>query len=162
MSTVNLDDLQHIPSDGIVRVQQSNNNTVIHQSPPNYTQINTHNLQNPHQHPTMLSYFNKNNEKMPMTVVHNPKNGPYSFSENINDIYHYTIWSIFNAIFCCTIVGVCALFMSCETKAKQRLRDFTGAQKASNIAAILNIVATLSGILIITLVTLRLTGHLTP
>ncbi len=96
-----------------------------------------------------------------LSVVHNPRNGPYSSSDNIPDIYQYTTWSVFNILFCCCIIGVCALYMSCETKRKKNYRDFIGAQNTSKIAAILNTVATLSGIITLTLVTLQAAGYLT-
>jgi len=160
MSTVNIDDLQYVPSDQTVQVPPSNNDTVIYQLPFNSAQINTQVMQNLSPYPPMISSYNENSEIMAAAVVYDPRYSHQSFSGNILDIWEYKKWSIFNMIFCCAIVGGCALHMSCMIKKKKRHGDLLRAQSYSRLAALLNVVATFSGIFAFTIATLRFFSYI--
>jgi hypothetical protein len=160
MSTVNINDMQSVPLNQIVQTQQANNDVTIYPPPPSYTHIRTQALQDPHQYQTMTSPIYRNNELISVTVTHDPRYDDYPISEKIVDVHEYTLWSIFNTIFCCVVIGGCALNLSCKTRQNKRRADLISARNTSKFAAIFNIVATLCGILFISLGILRYTGHI--
>ncbi len=84
------------------------------------------------------------NQPQPVAVM--------SIGANINQIVYiseYTGWSIFNILCCCVILGILACVKSRETRDRKRFGDLQGALKASKSAKILNICATVIGIIII-------------
>jgi hypothetical protein len=97
---------------------------------------------------------------MSVAIVHDPKFNQQSFPGNIYEIHEYQLWSIFNLIFCCIILGIFALHMSCTTKKKKRQGNFIHAKAFSKLAALLNVIATFSGIIIYTIVAIRFIGYI--
>ncbi len=157
MSTVNIDDLQCISSDEHIQSSQLNNIVVTHQFPSNSIQINTQDMQNPSR---MLSSFNGDSEIMSIAVVYDRTSSHQSFTSNIREVREYTIWSIFTTLFCCFLIGGFAFHTSCCTKKKKHRGHLILAQNFSKMTILLNIVATISGLIIFTLVILRYTGRI--
>ncbi|CAF1379017.1 unnamed protein product [Rotaria sordida] len=160
MSNINIDDVKYVSSNETGQTQKASNVVTMQPAQRNCNQINTRSLESYYQYQTMPSSFYHNSETIPVTAVHHVTNHHHYFSENIYNIHEYTIWSVFNLLFCCLIIGAGALSMSCKTRKKKRYGDLVGAQNASRLAAILNIVATFSGIVTITLLVLRFSGRI--
>jgi hypothetical protein len=153
MSTINNDDIQIVPSNE--HAQSTTDVVVTHQPTSTSVQINTQTIPNSLQYP--LSSLN---ETMPITVVYDPKTNPQSLRHAILEIREFTTWSIFNMIFCCIILGAFALHMSCTIKKRKRHGNLIQARDFSKLAVLLNIIATVSGILMYTLAILRYTGRI--
>ncbi len=154
MSIVNADD---VPSDGTVPTSQPDHLAI---TSPDSVQIHREAMPNCSLDPTMLRSFNQNSEIMPVVVIYDSKYGEHSFSGNVDDVHDYTIWSILNTIFCCLLIGIFALYMSHATRMRKRHGYYCRARSASKITALLNITATLCGILIVTLAFLRYFGSI--
>jgi hypothetical protein len=145
MSTVDID----IPSDEHVQIARPTSILMTHQLPSNSIQINTQ---------AMLSSLPQNSELMPIAVIYDRTSPHQSFTSNIREVPEYTLWSIFNVLFGCFILGILAFIASCCTKKKKHRGHLIRAQSFSKIAIILNTVATTSGLMILTLVMLRYSG----
>lgn len=72
-------------------------------------------------------------------------------SRSINNVESYQCWSIFNTLSCCLCLGCMACVYSIETRKLKKQGNFRGALKASKQARNLNIIDTISGIILITL-----------
>jgi hypothetical protein len=72
-------------------------------------------------------------------------------------IREYRIWSAYNVLCGCLLLGIGALIMSSETAEMKRKGDIDGARKASRITAIINFLATVIGICIIVWFVVRMT-----
>jgi hypothetical protein len=153
MSSVDAKDIQFIPSYNAVQLQQPKNDIVAHQPPPDYVEVNRQSMGNSNQI-----------QRQPTLGVHviSGVNSPYPYLNQANTVkvHDYKVWSIFNLVCCCLVLGCCALQMSNKTRTMQRIGDLQGAQKASTQAAILNILATTIGIIIITLAILEYTKQI--
>ncbi|CAF0768078.1 unnamed protein product [Adineta steineri] len=160
MSTINIDDVNSIPSNEAVHTQQLNDGIVINQPLLSYTQINVEPNQNSSQHLPTSTSICENNEITPIVCIHDDGNDYNLHPGNIHDIKEYRIWSIFTMLFCFTFIGVYAVGMSRQTKTKKLQGDYLSARYDSNMTALLNIIGTLSGIVIYSLGGLRLTGHI--
>ena len=125
MSTINIDD---VPNE-IVPIQETTEDVTIHQPPPSYSQISTQSLLNPQQY-RMLS---PSNDLITVTIIHDARNSHSPFSEEIFNVHEHTLWSLFSLIFCCIIIGGCALTLSCKTREKKHIGDLLGARNNSNL-----------------------------
>jgi hypothetical protein len=67
-------------------------------------------------------------------------------TSEIQKIREWLLWSIFNIFFGWGLAGLTPLLFSMLCRYNKRNNDLHGAQAMSNLAFILNIVATLSGI----------------
>ena len=74
-------------------------------------------------------------------VVNNGTTGGYPTKTRVDDVREYFYLSIFSVICCGLLPGLPAIYMSRKTNQKKRVGDLEGAQKASLITAVLNIVA---------------------
>ncbi|KAK2816531.1 hypothetical protein Q7C36_022802 [Tachysurus vachellii] len=61
----------------------------------------------------------------------------------------YLAWSIFNAVCCCTPLGIIAVVYSCRTDTANLIGDTTRAKASSSLAKKLNIAALVIGIVFI-------------
>ncbi len=146
MSTVN--DLAFIPSINAVQTEQPTSGVLTHQPPPpppSYSQINPQTTPAPHQNPTG-PHFNS------------PMNDPHLMGANTMNISDYLVWSIFNTFCCLWPLGLVATVISLITKRKKKNGDFQGARCTSKWAAVMNILASLGGIILIILVSLHQNG----
>jgi hypothetical protein len=66
-----------------------------------------------------------------------------------DQIKSYTYWSILNIFCCCLCLGCLACYYSNQTKDLKRMDDIQGAFNASKKARIINIIATIIGIIFI-------------
>jgi hypothetical protein len=160
MSTVNVDDTQYVPSNGVDQTQKPNGVAVIHQPQPNYVRINVPTMQNPSQYQIGPSLVDQNGQPIPVVFVTNSTNGHFQLAGDINNVPEYTRWSVFNIGCCLFVIGACALCMSIKTRNRKRMGDLQGARKASKWAAILNTIATVVGIIVIILNILQYTGQI--
>lgn len=71
-------------------------------------------------------------------------------------ISEYRIWSAYNVLCGCLLLGIVALIMSSETAEMKRKGNLDGARRASKITAIINLIFTVIGICAIILLVLRL------
>jgi hypothetical protein len=160
MSTVNADNVQYVPLNDSNQTEKTNRSAVIHEPPPSYAQVNTQGLQNPYQYQTEPSVKHQNGQPIPVILETRGIAGVIGVTEKAIHVNDYTAWSIFN-IFCCGLIfGACALSVSYTTKKRKLMGDIQGAREASRCAAGLNVVATISGIIGITLVILHETGKI--
>jgi hypothetical protein len=74
-----------------------------------------------------------------------------SINLQLSEISTYKIWSILNIIFCCSCVGCVACWYSTETGRFKEQRNIRAALKASKKSRNLNIVATILGIVFISI-----------
>ncbi|CAF1448180.1 unnamed protein product [Rotaria sp. Silwood1] len=156
MSSVNINNEENVSSNETVQSQQTTHSVTIH--PPQSQ--STQSSENYFQYPMTPSVYYHTNEIMPGTLVHDARNDHHHYVENIFDVHEYTVWSVFNLIFCCLLMGAFALGMSCKTRRKKKDGDLLDARSASKLAVVLNVLATLSGIVTITLSIFRFTGHI--
>jgi len=70
-------------------------------------------------------------------------------TQSINKIKTHVMWTIFNICCCCWFLGCVAGYYSCKTEKLRREGDVQDALNASNMARIINIIATTTGITII-------------
>lgn len=162
MSIVNIDDVQYIPSNEPIQTQKSDDGIVINQPLLNYAPNATQASENSAQH-LMMSSSNCNNNKItPVALVRDPSNGYESSSGDIYNIHEYRIWSYFNLLFCFFCIGLYTVITSYEIRKRKRHGNYLDAQRSSRMVAVMNIVGTLSGILIFILGGLRLFGYIIP
>ena len=163
MSTVKDNDGQFMPSNHAVQLQQPKNDVVTQQPPPSYIAANSQAMGNFNQHPPAAIYIDQNGQRIPVVYGNSGVNGPYPHLHRANTVkvHDYKVWSILNIIFCCLIFGGLALHNSSQVRNRLRIGDLQGARAASKRAAIINILATISGIIIITLAVLQYTNQIT-
>jgi heme/copper-type cytochrome/quinol oxidase subunit 2 len=89
------------------------------------------------------------NQPQPVAIMSIGANINHPMTQQIVYVSEYTGWSIFNILCCCLILGILAFVKSRETRNKKRFGDLQGALQASKSAKILNICATVIGIIII-------------
>jgi hypothetical protein len=150
---INMDDNKFVPHNDVVQT---------HEPPPSYAHINTQVMQNPHphQHQNQQLFVQQNGQMIPAIFVNNGMNGYSPYSGPILDVHDYTVWSVFNILCCGFWCGLCALALSLKTRTKKRNGDLQGAKEMSKWAAIWNVVATVFGIIAITLIALNQTGNI--
>jgi hypothetical protein len=132
-----------------VQVSQPTSILITHPLPSNSTQINTQRV---------LSPLPENSEMMRVAIIYDRTSPHQSFTSNIREVRDYTFWSIFNLLFGCFIIGILALIASCCTKKKKHRGHLIQAQSFSKTAILLNLVGTVSGLMIVALVLLRHSG----
>jgi len=154
MSSVDVKDIQFIPSHNAVQLKQPKNDIVTHQLPPDYVKVNSQAMGN-----------SNKIQRQPVSGVHAISRvfSPYPYLNEVDstEVHNYKIWSIFNIACCCLVLGCIALQMSNKTRTMQRIGDLQRARKASKWAALFNILSTISGIIIITLAILQYNGKIT-
>jgi len=158
MSTIN--DVQFIPSNNVVQTEGYKDAVVTHQPRPNYAQTDSQVMQNPYQIPTVPAHMYSNGRILPVSYANVRMNGPYPVVRKTVKVHDYLAWSICNMVCCCLVFGAIAVSMSIQTKTRKRFGDIQGAQSASKWAAILNIGGTIIGIIVIILVIVKYTGHI--
>jgi hypothetical protein len=156
MTTSYVNDVQSITPNNAGHIQQPKGDVVTHQPLPSYAQVHVPVIQNS----PATAYIYQNGQLIPVVHINTGRNGPYSFPENTSDIPDFTAWSIFNILCCVFLFGIVALLMSIRTKNRKIMGDIKGARSASNCTAIVNTLATLSGIGIYVLLVLYYTGHI--
>ncbi|XP_009678750.1 interferon-induced transmembrane protein 3-like [Struthio camelus] len=70
----------------------------------------------------------------------------------VESVPSYKWWSIFNILCCCLPLGLVALYYSGQVEERLSRRDVDGARAASNTAKIINCVALLLGLVVISVV----------
>lgn len=160
MSMINVDDLQRVLPGEILQVSHQINDTVISQQTQTNVQMNTQIMENCSSYSTMIPSFKNIDRKKEGIVIYGPRYNPQSSIGNIIDVQEYTTWSIFNIIFCCIFIGGCAFYISRSTRKKKHMGDIIRAKNLSKLTAILNIIATISGIIIYIIVGLTLSGYI--
>jgi hypothetical protein len=85
---------------------------------------------------------------------------PFIGSRAQDEIESYKIWSILNILFCCSCLGCIACYYSNETEDLKKKRNIQGALYASEKARNINVIATVTGTIIIIFVGLSQTAAL--
>ena len=75
-------------------------------------------------------------------------------TRSIDEIESYRCWSILNALCCCLFLGIAAFIYSDKAKDFKKQGNFQEASKASRKARNLNIIATITGLIFITMFTI--------
>lgn len=155
MSVINLDNLATIPEN------ESETNVMIHQPLSSSIQIKTEEIENSLQNPTIISSLNDDSDIIPVAISYNRRmNSP--LSSRIFQIREYKLWSCLTTIFCCFIIGIFAIQMSCATRKNKRLGNSVKARDFSKLTFLLNIIAMMSGLMIFVITGLRYTGNILP
>ncbi|CAF1311714.1 unnamed protein product [Adineta steineri] len=157
---MNINDKQFIDPNNRDQKQAGANFVVMHQPPPVATHTMTANIPNFYQPQPVLIYQNPNHP--PMMMMNHGININPAMTPQIMAIPDYKSWSIFNICCCCFILGIFAYIKSGRTRDNKMCGNFQGALEASKSAKILNILATVTGsIVIITLIILAATKTIT-
>jgi len=136
---------------------------IVHKEPPRYGFLNplalnqTNNI-GPRQIP-----YQPQPQWTPMGNVRNPSNiyvSPLSMNPSLTEIDTYKVWSILNILCCCLCLGFVACYYSSETEEAKQRGDIQRALNASKNAQIFNIIATIVGIILITIIILFRSGIL--
>ncbi len=124
---------------------------VVEKDPPSYAceyplSNNTYNVgQNTIQSQPQPQFVPTGN--VVVTTAHVPK----VVNPVLNDINNYQCWSILNILCCCICLGAVACYYSSKTDSALLRGDIQGALNASRNARTFNIIATVIGVIIITL-----------
>ena len=93
-----------------------------------------------------------NGEKKICNIVKSqPESIEFNLNPGIDEIQSYQCWSIFNTLCCCLCFGILASIYSKQTEQWKRQGDFEEASKNSRNARNLNIIATITGMILIPL-----------
>jgi len=95
----------------------------------------------------------KNNHVSPQQSVINV---PLPKTTSVDQIKSYTFWSIANIFFCCLFLGCIACYYSNETENFKLRGNIQRALNASRKARIFNVIGTVFGIIIITIIIVRM------
>jgi hypothetical protein len=163
----NINNMQPVLLNNIVETNQSEIGVITHQPPPSYDQTKIQTEQVFHQNPTGPVYVQPNgqvfhhNPTGPVYVqsngqivaVPNVANGTYGLYavRRTTDAKDYLniVWSVINTCCCLWPLGLIALVVSIVTVRKRHRGDDEGARCTGISAVVINILATIGGILLI-------------
>ncbi|CAF1126335.1 unnamed protein product [Adineta steineri] len=145
-----VNDAQYISPNKGNQPGQSTDNVVTHEPPPTYTQFNSH--------PVPVISQNGQIPSLPCGYI--VMAGAQQFIVNQVNVSDYLICSIFNSLCCLWPVGIIATVMSVITKKKKANCDLEGARKFSKLAIVFNILSTLGGIILITVLSIQYKGRM--
>lgn len=158
--TITIDDIPNVSSKETGQASHSPNNQVVHKQPRSIDYIRTQDASNPPPYSSLILPFKTNRKEIPGLIIYGPKCNPEPVIGNIFDVQEYMGWSIFNAIFCCILIGGSALWVSCLTRKHKRLGDILRSQNFSKASAALNVIGSISGLFMYILAGLQLSGYI--
>ena len=153
MATINMNDIQVVDSNNRDQKQTDTDQVVMHQPLSVSIYVNTGYISNPDE--SQRVPIDQNGDNAPV-IVSNGTNIDNTMALQITGIPEYRTWSIFNILCCCVILGGFAFMKSRETREKKHFGNFQDALKASKSAKILNVSATVIGIIYIIITSIRL------
>jgi hypothetical protein len=137
--------------------KNSNQENVVYQVPSAAgSLLNNTNTSNKIQYQSQIE--SRNNAASTQPFV----NLQLSQTSSIGNIETYKGWSIFNILCCCLSLGCIAFAFSREAANLIEQRNIQGALKASKRARNLNIIGTISGIIILILAAVHFFSHMNP
>ncbi|CAF1102383.1 unnamed protein product [Adineta steineri] len=145
-----VNDAQYISPNKDNQPGQPTANVVIHEPPPTYTQFNSH--------PVPVLSQNGQIPSSPCGYI--VMAGAHQFIVNQVNVSDYLKCSILNSLCCLWPVGILAIVMSVITKKNKASGDLEGARKFSKLAIVFNILSTVGGIILFTVLSLRYKGRM--
>ena len=138
-------------ADGIQQPMPINNiGVVTHQPPPSYDQTKIQTGQIYYPPPQAPVYLQQNGQIIAVPYGINGPQFPMAAQGTAKTAdYLNTIWSVFNTCCCLWPVGILALVISILTLRKRRRGDHKGAKIFGISTAVLNLLATIGGIVLL-------------